>query len=150
MNGKSNLDTKKLHFFNQALEYFDYPSTNISKCIENSRQELSSNNSDLLRDEMLTELEHLKELIINNPDAKIKNLSESDRKLYFKFINTFSKCPICGNQNHYFHLKNFYFNEDKKDLKDSLLNLMRMTHKRVKFSYGVPCCDCFKMLFDED
>ncbi|TFG12304.1 MAG: hypothetical protein EU531_10655 [Promethearchaeota archaeon] len=145
----SNKESNKLIFFNQALEYFDYPVDDISNESEKSAEMLFIGDSDLLRDEMLSELDHLKELIINNPDAKIKALSEAERKLFFEFIRTFSICPICGNQNHYFHLKKFYFSEDKKIIKESLLNLMRLNYKKFKLKYGVPCCNCFKKCFEE-
>jgi len=146
MKESLNKEGNKLIFFNQALEYFDYPVDTISN--EKSGQTLVIGDSDLLRDEMLSELDHLKELIINNPDTKIKALSKAERDLFFEFIRTFSICPICGNQNHYFHLKKFYFSEDKKIIKQSLLNLMRLNYKKFKFKYGVPCCNCFKKCFE--
>jgi len=147
MKESLNKEGNKLIFFNQALEYFDYPVDIISN--EKSGQTLVIGDSDLLRDEMLSELDHLKELIINNPDTKIKALSKAERDLFFEFIRTFSICPICGNQNHYFHLKKFYFSEDKKIIKQSLLNLMRLNYKKFKLKYGVPCCSCFKKYFEE-
>lgn len=145
-NHKEN--NEKLIFFNQALEYFEYPVDNISAKEEKTRETISMGDSRLLRDEMLTELDRLKELIINNPDAKLKALSESERKLYFEFIRNFSICPICGNQNHYFHLKRLYFSEDKKIMKESLLNLMKLNYQKIKLNYGVPCCTCFKKYFE--
>jgi hypothetical protein len=147
---KHNLkeDNERLIFFNQALEYFEYPIGKISDEEEKTRETFSMGDSSLLRDEMLSELDRLKELIINNPDAKLEALSESERKLYFKFIHNFSICPICGNQNHYFHLKKLYFSEDKKIMKESLLNLMKLNYQKIKLNYGVPCCTCFKKYFE--
>jgi len=145
-NHKEN--NEKLIFFNQALEYFEYPVDKISAKEEKIRETISMVDSRLLRDEMLSELDRLKELIINNPDAKLKALSESERKLYFEFIRNFSICPICGNQNHYFHLKRLYFSEDKKIMKESLLNLMQLNYQKIKLNYGVPCCTCFKKYFE--
>jgi len=145
-NHKEN--NEKLIFFNQALEYFEYPVDKISAKEEKIRETISMVDSRLLRDEMLSELDRLKELIINNPDAKLKALSESERKLYFEFIRHFSICPICGNQNHYFHLKRLYFSEDKKIMKESLLNLMQLNYQKIKLNYGVPCCTCFKKYFE--
>jgi len=145
-NHKEN--NEKLIFFNQALEYFEYPVDKISAKEEKIRETISMVDSRLLRDEMLSELDRLKELIINNPDAKLKALSESERKLYFEFIRNFSICPICGNQNHYFHLKRLYFSEDKKIMKESLLNLMKLNYQKIKLNYGVPCCTCFKKYFE--
>ncbi|TFG02745.1 MAG: hypothetical protein EU542_04270 [Promethearchaeota archaeon] len=145
-NHKEN--NEKLIFFNQALEYFEYPIDKISAKEEKTRETIIMGDSRLLRDEMLTELDRLKELIINNPDAKLKALSESERKLYFEFIRNFSICPICGNQNHYFHLKRLYFSEDKKIMKESLLNLMKLNYQKIKLNYGVPCCTCFKKYFE--
>jgi len=147
---KENLkkENGSLIFFNQALEYFDYPINKFSKQAENAEEKAIINNSAILREEMLSELDRLKELIINNPEAKIAALSESERQLFFEFIDRFSICPVCGNQNHYFHLKRLYFNEDKKFMKNSLLNLMRINYKKFNLNFGVPCCNCFKKYFE--
>ena len=149
INNNLKKEDDKLIFFNQALEYFDYPVDEISKKSEKPRETLIINDSDILREEMLSELDRLKELIINNPDTKIAALSESEKQIFFKFINKFSICPICGNQNHYFHLKRFYFSEDKQIMKNSLLSLMRLNYRKFKLNYGVPCCNCFKKFFED-
>lgn len=148
-----NEDTRSskddLIFFNQALEYFDYPVDQLSNENRNSQKNLILKDSDLLKHEMLAELNRLKEVIINNPDAKLQALSESERQVFFDFIRKFSICPICGNQNHYLYLKKLYFNEDKRVMKDALLNLMIHKYYKIKINFGVPCCNCFKKYFEE-
>lgn len=147
MNENPKRENDKLIFFNQAIEYFDYPIQAVSQKTEKAKETLTIDDSDLLRNEMLSELDRLKELIINHPDVKIASLSESEKQLFFEFIRKFSICPICGNHNHYFYLKRFFFSKDNEIMKNSLLNLMRLNYKKFKLNYGVPCCSCFKKLF---
>lgn len=145
MKSKNN----DLIFFNRALEYFDYPIDQLSVETEESHKDSDPIESDFLRDEMLSELDHLKELIINNPDKKIAALNDSEKEIFMEFVRTFSVCPLCGNQNHYFHLKKLYFSDDKRRIKESLLHLMKLKHRKIKFNYGVPCCNCFKKHFED-
>jgi hypothetical protein len=143
-------DSSELIFFNQALEYFDYPVNQNSVSIVKSKSHLAPNHSDLLKDEMLYELNRLKELIINNPDIKLEALNDYEKKLFFDFIKKFSLCPICRSQNHYLHLKELFFSEEKKRIKQSLISLMRIDNHKFKFNYGVPCCNCFKKYIEKE
>jgi hypothetical protein len=138
-----------LIFFNRALEYFDYPVGQLSEETKKSHKISDLGESDFLRDEMLSELDHLKELIISNPDKKIAALNDSEKEIFMEFVRTFSICPLCGNQNHYFHLKKLYFSDDKRKIKESLLHLMMLKRYKIKFNYGVPCCNCFKKYFED-
>jgi hypothetical protein len=146
---KQNSKNNELVFFNRALEYFDYPVDQLSEKAVKSDKVFELRESDFLRDEMLSELDHLKEVIISNPDKKIAGLSDSEKEIFMEFIRTFSVCPICGNQNHYFHLKKLYFSDDKRKIKESLLHLMMLKRYKIKFNYGVPCCNCFKKYFED-
>ncbi len=154
---KENLiNTKKdskLIFFNEAVEYinkFDNLSQ-INSFEDNNRKPWEIFNNNQLRDEMLSELDHLKYLILNNPDRKIKQLSKKEKKKYNEFIKYFSSCPVCGNFNHYYNLKHMYFDNKLINLKKSLINLMHTKNrnmKKFKIIFGIPCCSCYKEFFE--
>ncbi|MHA1932884.1 MAG: hypothetical protein ACW96X_10110 [Promethearchaeota archaeon] len=136
-----------LLFFNEAIEYFDKLSDQESEIIEPIRE--TRFNANFLRNSMLTELNHLKDIIENHPDSKIEALSEDDKEKFHKFIRYYKKCPICGNPNHYFNLKQLFFNENKKNLLKELIRLMNIKNKKFRtynLNLGVPCCDCYKRI----
>jgi hypothetical protein len=136
-----------LLFFNEAIEYFDKFSDQDS-ILDDSVSELRYN-TNFLRNSMLTELNHLKDIIENNPDLKIEALSQADKEKFHKFISFYKKCPICGNHNHYFNLKQLFFDESKKNLMKELIRLMnfkRNKFRKYRLNLGVPCCDCFKRM----
>ncbi|MFX0022269.1 MAG: hypothetical protein ACFE9S_08070 [Candidatus Hermodarchaeota archaeon] len=146
MNEKKN--NTRLKFFNEAVEYID----------KFDSQELKNpfapvnNNSTFLRDEMINELNNLREIIRNNPDLKIKALSDKERKVFYNFIKFYRICPICGNQNHFFNLKKIFFDDDKKIVIEELIRLMTLdkkTIRRINLQLGVPCCNCYKQFFIE-
>ena len=141
---------KKLIFFNDAVEYFD--KYDAQEIFINRRRNQADNltNPNLLRDQMLNELNNLKDLIANNPDLKFKALSKSQKNFFYDFINFYSVCPICKTQNHYFFLKKFYFDESTTSIKHKLIRLMKLNSKLLKnfnVSFGIPCCNCFKKNF---
>ncbi|MFW9821050.1 MAG: hypothetical protein ACFFE5_15710 [Candidatus Thorarchaeota archaeon] len=143
----------RLKFFNEAVEYidkFDNPDL--------KNQEIMSpfgslnNNSNFLRDEMINELNNLREIIRNNPDLKIKALTDKEREVFYKFIKFYRVCPICGNQNHFFNLKKIFFDEDKQVVIEELIRLMTLDKKNLKkinLQLGVPCCNCYKQFLAE-
>ena len=146
--------SKKLIFSNETLEYFDNeidfkPDMNPSaNHLNNFRK-----NSNFLRDEMLNELNHLKTLILNNPDLKLKALDEEERVIFFNFVNHYSRCPICGATNHYSHLKKMYFNDENIELRDILINFMYSEIKKLQnfnINIGIPCCTCFKKYLEKN
>jgi len=142
-----------LRFFNEAVEYID-KFDNQDLLIQENTNLLDSrnNNSTFLRDEMLNELNNLREIIRNNPDLKIKALSEKEREVFYNFVNFYKNCPICGNQNHFFNLKHLFFDEEKKIVIEQLIKLMSLNKgklKKIKFQFGVPCCNCFKQFFTD-
>lgn len=132
-------------FFNQAVEYFNLQD-------EKSQKESSaSENTNILRSQMLTELNNLKDLLLNNPDAKVNELSEEEKRELDKFLRKFSTCPICGTSNHLYNLKKFYFDEKVEDTKEFLLDIMESNNNQVgnlNFQTGIPCCKCFKKYFE--
>ncbi|MFX0056678.1 MAG: Rab family GTPase [Candidatus Hodarchaeota archaeon] len=75
-----------------------------------------------------------------------------------KFLDIFDKCPICKRENHFESLKNLYFNKNNPDiirLRESLLylieqsiNLNKLPLNRI--SFGIPCCSCYKTIFNEN
>jgi hypothetical protein len=131
----------ELKIFNEAVEYYEDFST------EESIKSTKAFNSIILREQMLSELNNLKELILNNPDSKISQLSAEERESFNDFIKAYSICPICGGHNHYYNLKQVYFNEEVSDLKEYLIENMNSKEKKIgslTVITGIPCCSCFK------
>jgi small GTP-binding protein len=71
-----------------------------------------------------------------------------------KFLNFFSKCPLCGKKNEYDSLKDFYYNRDPSliSIREKLVDLIEESEdieilykKNIKF--GIPCCRCFEENF---
>ena len=143
-------ERKALLFFNEAIEYFDKFANQDILINEPVRE--NSFNTNFLRNTMLNELNNLKEIIATNPDLKIEALSDEDKEKFHKFISYYKKCPICGYPNHYFNLKQIFFDESKKTLIKELIRLMNIKNKKFRkynLNLGVPCCNCFKGLTRE-
>jgi len=74
-----------------------------------------------------------------------------------KFLKIFDTCPICKRENHFESLKNFYFNKNNPDLIKLRENIFKLmvnldTRDRIQLnnvSVGIPCCNCYKNIFDE-
>jgi glutaredoxin-related protein len=126
---------------------------------EVSQDDLICPNIGTLREAMLVELERLRRLmngdVIENDENYIA-LPPEEKKVFHKFLEYFSTCPICKGKNHEAYLKTFYFNNgsDKKTLKKRLLKLMDESKDFDDVYYnkillGIPCCDCFKKFFCE-
>lgn len=147
---------KPLRFFNEAVEYIDKFDT-IDMFIEENPVplELKDYSSNFLRDEMLNELSNLRNIIKNNPDLKLEALSKAEKQIFQNFIKFYSKCPICGNLNHFFNLKRVFFDDDKKFLIKELIRLMTLKETSIrssllkKIQLGVPCCNCYKNFYEE-
>ena len=140
--------TKDLLFFNEAVEYFN-KFDKRDFVFDQDPDHLSPNQ---LRDQMLNELDNLREIIANHPDLKIKNLNEEDKKQYSKFMKFYSICVICGEPLHYVNLKKFFFDENNQKIKDQLIKFMNCEKdkkiKRLNLDFGIPCCKCFKEFFE--
>ncbi len=144
---------KRLPLFYKAIEYFDKSDTReilISEKLNNLENRRI--NTTLLRDEMLNELNNLRNLIDNNPDLKLKALSKEEKEFFSSFIKFYQICPICYQYNHYRNLKKLYFDEDKRELKEKLIKFMNLRSKKlnkINFSFGIPCCNCYKKLMGD-
>jgi len=143
---------KELIFFNKAVEYFDkFNTQEIIADFTSYQVENLENNPNLLRDQMLVELDNLKSIIANNPDLKFNSLSEEEKDLFYDFVKFYSVCPICGAYNHYFNLKKFYFNDIVASLKEECIKFMKSKNKKLQkfnINFGIPCCNCFKKNFE--
>ncbi|MFX1555063.1 MAG: hypothetical protein ACFFBV_14145, partial [Promethearchaeota archaeon] len=118
---KNKRKIKNLKFFNEAAEYLDKFNTKDILLNEGSIRNRSTTN--YLRDEMLIELNNLRNILVNNPDLKIESLTKEEKKLFFEFIKFYRFCPVCGIQNHYFNLKQIFFDKEKQKLKQELIRL---------------------------
>ena len=143
---------KRLPLFYKAIEYFDKSDTQEILISELNNLENRRINTTLLRDEMLNELNNLRNLIDNNPDLKLKALSKEEKEIFSKFIKFYQIFPICYQYNHYRNLKKLYFDEDKKVLKEKLIKFMNLRSKKlnkINLSFGIPCCNCYKKLMSD-
>ncbi len=113
-----------------------------------------------LRDEMLTELVRLREIMRDDysleEDEDYLNLPDEERDLFHEFLEFYGYCPICKGKNHEEALGKFYFSKelDNIRLRDQLLDILEASKhdnksalNRVKL--GIPCCNCYKLLFEE-
>ncbi|MFX0069949.1 MAG: hypothetical protein ACFFAO_02565 [Candidatus Hermodarchaeota archaeon] len=140
---------EELLFFNEAFEYFNrFDKRDL--VFHQDPEELTPNQ---LRDQMLDELNNLREIIANHPDQKLEKLSNKEKSHYSKFIKYYSVCPICGELNHYHNLKKFFFDEENENIKNKLVNFMDFQIKsnrklnNFNIDIGIPCCKCFKKHF---
>ena len=151
MNGKK--EKGSLRFFNEAVEYIDkFDTQEIFAGETRVPFENSESNSNFLRDEMINELNNLRDLIRNNPDLKIEKLTQEERDIFYKFIANARICPLCGSQNHFFNLKCLFFDEEKKFLVKEMIRLMTLNSRKLNkynLHLGVPCCNCYKQFFEE-
>ncbi|MBD3253533.1 MAG: hypothetical protein GF383_00490 [Candidatus Lokiarchaeota archaeon] len=152
-NNNSKKTEKQLILFNNALEYFDRYE---KKDFLNNPDEPINNSYDdenYLRDQMLEELDLLKDLILSNPDLKFDALTESEKDFFYEFVKYYSICPVCGSLNHYFNLKKIFFDETNKAIRNSLIRIMNFKVDRnnsYKLEFGIPCCKCYKKLFSDE
>ena len=138
----------ELLFFNEAVEYFN----RFDKRDFVFDQETIQLSPNQLRDQMLNELNNLRDILANHPDLKLKNLNEKEKKNYAEFMKFYSVCPICFETLHYVNLKKFYFDEDNQEIKEKLTKFMHCKKTRkiksLNLDFGIPCCKCFKQYFE--
>ena len=137
---------KQLIFFNEALEYFN------ENMLIPSESDVLNQSSNVLREQMLNELENLKELLLSCPDIKFESLTEDEKQNFKEFIRNYSICPVCEGYNHFYNLKNLFFSENQELLSD-LLKLMKIKNtnfKNLNISFGIPCCNCFKRYLQKE
>ena len=144
----SKRNYKDTSYFKEALEYYN----KFDILDFNFDQEINHLNPNQLRDEMINELNNLREIISNHPDLKYQNLPEDQKQCFNEFIKTYSTCPLCGEYLHFFNLKKVFFDEDKQVIRDNLIKIMNSENKKLKkfsLSIGIPCCKCYKEIFGE-
>jgi len=139
---------KKLLIFNEALEYYDNIDSIESEPCNQFEEESPIPN--VLREQMLAELDHLKDIIGNHPDFKFESLNEEEKIFFQEFIVFYARCPICKQKNHSHNIKKLFFNENKR-LIDDLIRIMNYNNKKLNklnINFGIPCCNCFKKNFE--
>jgi GTPase SAR1 family protein len=94
-----------------------------------------------------------------DPNYPLNNFSlfthkDFDSEEFKEFVQFFSVCPICKKENHYESLKNIYINTDPelvllREQISSAIEASRYLELNPKRSIkiGIPCCNCYKMLF---
>ena len=83
---------------------------------------------------------------VRNIQGKLSGLNQVQ-----KFLVNYANCPICGMKNHNSYLLSFYYDESKEHLRNHLIELMQMGNlQNIKLNYGIPCCDCFYKVFEEE
>lgn len=146
-------NNEHLRFFNEAIEYIDKFETQEFLLNENAIVlDENMSNSIYLRDEMRNGLTSLCDILKNNPDLKIESLSEEKKEIFYNFINFYRECPICGCFNHFYRLKQLFFDDHTQILKEKLIRLMNIKNKKkrsLKLNPGVPCCNCYNKLMKE-
>lgn len=85
--------------------------------------------------------------LIQNIQGKFSELNQLQ-----KFIVKYGICPVCGANNHRNYLISFYNDDNKRVIREYLVNNMYLSEKLGKFkiNIGIPCCNCFEKFFDED
>jgi hypothetical protein len=139
---------KDLLIFSEALEYYDNMDSIESEDCEQLEEDSSIKN--VLRKQMLEELDLLKQIIGNHPDFKFESLSVEEKKFFQEFVVFYAVCPICKQKNHSHNIKKLFFNENKQ-LIDDLIRIMTYNNKKLKklnLNFGIPCCNCFKKYFE--
>ena len=76
---------KDLLYFNEAVEYYN----RFDKRELNFDQEIDHLNPNQLRDEMINELDNLREIISNHPDIKYQSLPEDQKQCFNEFMRTY-------------------------------------------------------------
>ena len=84
--------------------------------------------------------------LIHNIQGKFSELDQLQ-----KFVVKYGICPVCGAYNHRDYLISFYNDENKRLIRDYLVNNISLSEKLEKFkiNIGIPCCNCFEQFFDE-
>ena len=139
---------KDLLIFSEALEYYDNMDSIESEDCEQLEEDSSMKN--VLRKQMLEELDLLKQIIGNHPDFKFESLSVEEKKFFQEFVVFYAVCPICKQKNHSHNIKKLFFNENKQ-LIDDLIRIMNYNNKKLKklnLNFGIPCCNCFIKYFE--
>lgn len=80
-----------------------------------------------------------------------------DDEKFLDFLELFLNCPICRRKNHISSLSKFFYSKDAKDIivKMHLINLIEQAYmlsltrrNTININIGIPCCKCYKKLFE--
>jgi hypothetical protein len=112
----------------------------------------------LNREERILVFNRIAERIFENSGiSPFFTLTDREKIFYVEFIQTFSTCPVCGENNHKNYLDRIYFATNKKSrrIKESLLDLLEMKEDliyefRNEIHFGIPCCACFKKYYPNE
>ena len=85
--------------------------------------------------------------IVRNIQGKFSELDQVQ-----KFVLNYGSCPICGIKNHENYLLSFYHDDSKEELRDFLVKHMDSADIREKYKIivGIPCCECFSKVFEDE
>jgi len=85
--------------------------------------------------------------LIHNIQGRFSELNQLQ-----KFVVKYGCCPVCGANNHRDYLISFYNDENKREIRDYLVNNIYLSEKleEFKINIGIPCCNCFEQFFDKD
>jgi small GTP-binding protein len=93
--------------------------------------------------------------IIENihPEVEITDFSilfPMQDKDFVEFAEMFLMCPICYKENHIDSLVKFFYSKAPNDvlLRDNLLTLVEDLHKFQNLYLGIPCCKCYRKIFE--
>ncbi|MHA1293338.1 MAG: hypothetical protein ACTSQJ_11805 [Promethearchaeota archaeon] len=154
------ISNASLHnFWRLGLRYISETNQTTSPVNNRQNNNIRVFNLISLREEMLVELERLRNILNEyniEEDEDYLKLSDDKKEKFHKFIDFFSICPICKSQNHKKYLYRFFFSADpnKKLLKKRLLRLIEEMEDFNEIYYnnislGIPCCNCYKIIFGE-
>ncbi len=145
---------KKKPLFSKAHEYF-FKGCNEDKNSNLDRSNIQESNSyalsDIIREQMITQIIQLRDLFYETEDIELTKLNKFERKEFYNFLNSFSKCPLCGAKNHKKDLIRYFFDKEQDKMKAKLREIRKNSKKlskKVKLSSGILCCTCYKKVFD--
>ncbi|MFX1398836.1 MAG: hypothetical protein ACFFAS_17535 [Promethearchaeota archaeon] len=135
--------------FAKALEYMESPNEIIFQ--DENEVKPDSDKGNQLKNLMLRELNSLSEIIIKHPDFLINQMSNDEKTTLKRFLDSFSTCPICQQKNHSYNLKKAFIKEDNNFLNilSRLKKFDRSVNYRIKLKFGIPCCTCYKRIFEQ-
>ncbi len=149
---------KPLLLFNEILKYFekygqnDIYSAHSDTHLDLKEEDTIDSSANQLREEMFYELDNLTDLFGNKLHIRLKNLTYKEKENLRKFVDFYSKCPVCKGRNHSNNLKEYYIDEGKQKLVGDLVRFMNLSVKNKKLrklnlNFGIPCCSCFEKYF---
>ncbi|TFF95306.1 MAG: hypothetical protein EU544_03040 [Promethearchaeota archaeon] len=74
-----------------------------------------------------------------------------DLELVKQFVIAYSVCPVCHAKNHKEYLLDFFYEDERAELKELLIKNIKNhnRYEKLNINLGIPCCLCFEELFGE-